>query len=314
MKSIDLKSDKGEWFSFYPSPEFCIGKGAMGIVYKGWYAREPEHKVAVKMVYERSAQNKDIRKRARYEASLSISHPNIIKMLGYCQSSPDSGSIYIISEFVRGVTINQYAATLPYDVRIQVIPQMMCSVLDALICLHMMNPPVWHRDIKPSNIMVDNNSIVKLMDLGIATTDGMSLGTIDGRGFGTYAYAPPEQVVGKRSQVNGISDIYSLGVTFYELLTGVNPFAAGTDFDTLDRQISMVLPYNEAIPKHLFSVILKATEKNQQNRYSTAQEFKDDIIAALNKKNAPESNETLIVAYIVGAVVIISIFILICIL
>ncbi len=311
MRSVDLQSDKGEWFSFYPTDEFCIGKGAMGIVYKGWYSRDPERKVAIKMVYERSAQNRDIRRRARYEASLAINHPNIIRMLGYCQTHPDKGSIFIVSDFVRGTTLNHFAATLPPDIRVNAISQMICSVLDALICLHTMRPPIWHRDIKPSNIMVDNNSNVRLMDLGIASTDGMSLGTIDGRGFGTYAYAPPEQVTGNRSQVNGLSDIYSLGVTFYELLTGVNPFAMGSDVDILDKQISMLLPYNESIPKPLFKVILKATAKSQADRYRSAQEFKDDIIASFNKETTSSNNHLLwIILGCVGAVVIITIFIL----
>lgn len=311
MQSTDLRSDRGEFFSFYPAHEHCIGRGAMGTVYKGWYSYDPEHKVAIKMVHERAAQNRDIRRRARHEASLAINHPNIIRMLGYCQYHPDNGPIFIVSEFVRGTTINHYANMLPYDGRVETVSNMICSVLDALTCLHSINPPIWHRDIKPSNIMVDASGCVKLMDLGIATTDGMSLGTIEGQGFGTYAYAPPEQVLGDRAQVNGTSDTYSLGVTFYELLTGINPFATGSDVDILDRQISMVLPYHEAIPKSLFKVILKATEKNQGDRYQSAQEFKDSIIASFSNKS---SNDNTFIWVIVGVTAAVFIIILILIL
>lgn len=155
---------------------------------------------------------------------------------------------------------------------------MICSVLDALTCLHSQTPPIWHRDIKPSNIMVENGQNVRVMDLGIATSDGISFGTLEGRGFGTYPYAPPEQITGQRSLVNGTSDLYSLGITFYELLTGVNPFAGGSDVDILEKQITMTLPYNELIPKPLFKVLLKATAKKQADRYQTAAEFKEAIL------------------------------------
>lgn len=288
---VNIRSDRSVWFSFVPTAEFCVGRGAMGVVYRGWCSNNPKYEVAIKVVNGQSAQNPDIRRRARYEASLAIDHPNIIRMLGYCEDHPGEGDIYIVSDFVRGVTINQFAERLSPDRRVVVIPQMICSILDALICLHSI--PIWHRDIKPSNIMVDNDWNVKLMDLGIATTDGLSLGTIEGRGFGTYIYAPPEQISGNRSQVNRKSDIYSLGVTLYELLTSVNPFAQSTgDVDMLNRKMNMILPYHELIPMPIFNVILKATERDQINRYQTALEFKRDLVAAIQMTQAPQTPQT----------------------
>jgi len=273
---IIIVSDKQERFAYFNLDEFRIGHGAMGEVFKGWKVDNSQERVAIKRVFPRHAQNQHIRDRAKYEASLSIYHPNIIKMLGY--SELRDGSIYIISEFVQGNTIDKFVVSVDQANRIEIVSRMMCLVLDALTCLHQKR--VWHRDIKPSNIMVENGCNVRVMDLGIATSDGLSFGTIADRGFGTYPYAPPEQITGQRNEINGTSDLYSLGITFYELLTGVNPFAGGSDADILEKQVKMPLPYNPLIPKPLFNVLQKATAKKQPNRYQTAEEFKQAIFAA----------------------------------
>jgi len=273
---IIIISDKHERFAYYNLDEFRIGQGAMGEVFKGWKVDSSQERVAIKRVFPRHAQNPNIRERAKFEASLFISHPNIITMLGY--SELRDGSIYIISEFVQGNTIDKFVKSIEQNNRVEIVSRMMCLVLDALTCLHQQH--VWHRDIKPSNIMVENGCNVRVMDLGIATSDGISFGTIPGRGFGTYQYAPPEQITGERSQINGTSDLYSLGITFYELLTGNNPFAGGSDVDILEKQVKMPLSYNPLIPKPLFNVLQKATAKKQSNRYQTAEEFKQAIFKA----------------------------------
>ncbi|MDR1257815.1 MAG: serine/threonine protein kinase [Tannerellaceae bacterium] len=280
MQRVNLISNKGEKFSYYHCDEFRIGSGAMGEVFKGWYTDYPEQKVAIKKVYNRHAENPQIRNRARHEASLLIYHPNLIKMIGYSEFDRNRGPIYIISELIRGETIDRCVRESDPSMRVAVVSGMMCSVLDALHCLHTQNPPVWHRDLKPSNIMVENGRGVKVMDLGIATSDGISLGTLEGRGFGTYPYAPPEQITGQRGLINATSDIYSIGVTFYELLTGVNPFSGGSDVDIMEKQIMMSLPYNSAIPRPLFRVLLKATAKKQSDRYQSAVSFKEAVMRA----------------------------------
>jgi serine/threonine-protein kinase len=280
MQRVNLVSDKGEKFIYYHCEQYLLGRGAMGEVYKGWYADDPERKVAIKKVYARHAENEHIRTRAKREALLSVNHPNLIKMLGYCEFDKHKGPVYIISELVRGEIINTVVRRIGPAMRVSFVSGMMCSVLDALHCLHTHIPAVWHRDVKPSNIMVDHAGNAKLVDLGIATSDGWRCGTLYGLGFGTYPYAPPEQITGARDQVNQLSDIYSLGITFYELLTGVNPFAGGSELDIAAKQISMPLPYNKCIPRPLFRVLLKATAKKQSARYQTAEEFKKAVIKA----------------------------------
>ena len=299
MNPIVLTSDKREQFGYYHHDDFRIGHGAMGEVFKGWRMNNAREKVAIKRVYPRHAQNQQIRKRARFEASLAIDHPNIIKMLGFSEFR--DGSIYIISEFVQGNTIDKFVQPINKANRVEIVTRMMCLVLDALTCLHQQK--VWHRDIKPSNIMVENGCNVRVMDLGIATSDGISFVTTD-KGFGTYPYAPPEQITGQRNQINETSDLYSLGITFYELLTDDNPFAGGSDVDILEKQVKMPLPPNDAIPKQLFKVLQKATEKKQSNRFQTAEEFKEAIL-----NPTPPIPWNLIIGVFVGVVILIILII-----
>jgi serine/threonine-protein kinase len=308
---VNLISNRGERFCFYASEEFRLGEGAMGEVYKGWYADRPEQKVAIKKVYSRHAENPQIRNRARHEASLVIHHPNLIKMLGYCEFDRNRGAIFIISELIRGETIDKFVRDLDPSLRVELVSRMMCSALDALHCLHTQNPPIWHRDMKPSNMMVENGCHVRIMDLGIATSDGISLGTLEGRGFGTYPYAPPEQITGQRSLINATSDLYSLGITFYELLTGVNPFAGGSDVDIMEKQISMSLPYNKNIPPPLFRVLLKATAKKQADRYQTAEAFKTAVVKAADPSQMTTGHWVIagIAVALLAALVILLIFI-----
>lgn len=307
VQKINLVSNRGDRFCYYHCENARIGGGAMGEVFKGWRFEEPGKKVAIKKVYSRHAENPEIRRRARYEALLSIDHPNLIKMLGYCEFDRNKGPMFIVSEFVQGNTIDKFVKSIDVNNRTEIVSRMICSILDALTCLHTQEPPVWHRDIKPSNIMIENGCNVRVMDLGIATSEGISLGTVEGKGFGTYPYAPPEQIEGKRSQINGTSDIYSLGVTYYELLTGSNPFTGGSDLDIIEKQLTMSLPYNSVIPKSIFKVLLKATAKKQSNRFQSAEEFKNAIQDAFIQRPQFPGKTILIIS---GSILILFIIIL----
>lgn len=147
-------------------------------------------------------------------------------------------------------------------------------MLDALDYVH--SRGVVHRDIKPSNIMIENESNIRLMDLGIARMNGGN--KFSAFGFiGTPQYSAPEQISRDKNssvQINASTDIYELGITFYELLTGKNPFDAPTEMGTLTKQMKESLPNDDKIPRKLMQVIWKATEKDQSKRYQTALEFK----------------------------------------
>lgn len=271
----------GEWYCYNPL-EPPLGSGAMGDVYKGYRCRNGAM-IAVKRVKDFYANNKMVRERARLEASLAFRHPNLVEMIGCCEYAPDNGPIFILSNFVRGEDIDKYVKSFADSPnRVEKICNAICSVLDALDYVH--SRGVIHRDIKPSNIMIENGSNVRLMDLGISRMNGGN--KFSSYGFiGTPQYSAPEQI--KREEgntanpINATTDIYELGITFYELLTGENPMDSDSEAETLAKQISETLPSNSAIPKKLMNVIWKATEKEQSKRYQTALEFKNAINNAL---------------------------------
>jgi len=277
----------GEWYCYNPldSP---LGSGAMGDVYQGYRCRDGMM-VAVKRVKDYYANNKMIRERARMEASLAFRHPNLVEMVGLCEYAPDHGPIFLVSHFVQGVDIDKYVKGFAQSpMRVEKICNAVCSVLDALDYVH--SRGVIHRDIKPSNIMVENDSNVRLMDLGISR---MNAGNkFSQYGFvGTPQYAAPEQI--KREEgsmanpINATTDIYELGITFYELLTGTNPMDCDNEAQTLAKQLNEPLPASDDIPRKLMQVIWKATEKEQAKRYQTAQAFKTAIQQALLPDPSP---------------------------
>lgn len=224
----------GEWYCYDPTVK-PLGSGSMGTVYMGYRIRDAE-KIAIKRVNSNYADNKMIRERAKLEASLAFRHPNLVEMIGYCEDSPDKGPIFILSKFVAGENIDTYVERFADGPeRVEKVCFAMCQVLDALEYVH--SRGVIHRDIKPSNIMVEEDSNVRLMDLGIARMNSGNNFSMYGF-IGTPQYSAPEQILRDRTgttPINAATDIYELGVTFYELLTGENPFDSQIDAEVLTR-------------------------------------------------------------------------------
>lgn len=282
-----------------------IGEGAMGIVYLGRQVGTNQ-RVAIKMVRGEYANISSIRKRARQEASLMFMHRNLIEMLGYCEWQPTSGPIWIISRYVQGITIDNYLSRIPRNPQAyKQICKVLTPVFDALNYLHTGSTPILHLDIKPSNIMVENGNNVRLMDLGIASTEAASA---EGGMFGTPNYAAPEQFDTKYGVVQPCTDVYQLSVTIYELITGTNPYDSPVIEEVKERHRSLMLPSHRNLPSSLHSVLQKAAHPDPAKRFTSIMAFKTEFLKAVSSKSDTKSStrKTAAIVSIVCALILLG--------
>jgi len=254
-----------------------LGRGAMGIVYLG---KDPKinRMVAIKTLrFEDDIpeeEMKEIKQRFFREAESAgnLSHPNIIKIY---DAGEDYDISYMAMELLEGKELKEYCDKnnlLPVKDVVKYIIQ----IADALDYAHQRG--VVHRDIKPANVMILNDGTLRVTDFGIARIMSSSK-TQTGTVLGTPSYMSPEQISGKK--VDGRSDLFSLGVMFYELLTGEKPFQ-GDNIATLLFQISNTIQknpkqINNNIPDCLLPIIDKMLKKNPDERYQRGKEIVDDL-------------------------------------
>jgi len=272
-----------------------IGKGAMGIVYKGV---DPKigRTVAIKTIrfdqdFEPD-QVEEMKERffAEAKAAGRLNHPNIITIY---DTGEDYDLSWIAMEFLKGDSLDLYTKKknlLPLRRVLEIIANV-CAALD-----YAHQNAIVHRDIKPANIMLLNNGEVKVTDFGIARITSASK-TQTGIILGTPSYMSPEQVAGKK--VDGRSDIFSLGVVFYELLSGEKPFQ-GESIATLMYQIANEQHpnpkiKNNRIPDVCVKIINKALQKKLEKRYQRAGELMKHckvIIQKIDQMRAARSQST----------------------
>lgn len=264
----------GCWY-FYNQTDPPLGEGATGTVYLGFNHATRAH-VAIKRIRDEYTGIEQVRECARREASLVFRHPNIVRMIGFCEAFYGSGPMFVLSEYIEGVTfeehVRRHLSTFTEKERTLRIVENIRPILSALQYLH--DNGIIHKDVKPSNIMIDSHSCVKLMDLGVANALQDRNGRV--REFiGTPQYAAPEQIPDERDEVriDARTDIYSFGVTLYELITGRNPFDGSTTDETLDNQRHKPLPEHPLLPPELFGILRRATEKRPEERYASAAEM-----------------------------------------
>lgn len=260
-----------------------IGSGGMGSVYK---AAQPEmnRMVAIKILHPRLAGRKDLVSRFRREARAmsQLSHPNTVRVFMYGEL--DDGSLYIVMEMLDGRSLNQAVrrdGPMPLDKAAGLFTQVCGALQEA----HGMG--IVHRDLKPENIFLCNQAglvdFPKVLDFGLAKVTerqmrpGSLILTQEGMVFGTPEFMSPEQAQGK--SLDARSDIYSLAVILFEVLTGKLPFVVQTPMEFIQRHV-MEKPRRlaEAAPERVYSqlleaVIAKALAKNPDDRWQSAAEF-----------------------------------------
>src|SRR5262245_43821565 len=207
-----------------------IGEGGMGTVFRGIDVML-EREVAIKMLRPELSRQPSIVERFRSEAVTlaKLNHPNIATLYSFIREGDD---FFMVMEFVRGETIDEVLrkrGAMPSDHAIKLF----CQALDGIDHAHAMG--IIHRDIKPSNMMLTDSGTLKVMDFGIARVLGTARMTKQGNIVGTIEYMSPEQVRGQETDAR--SDIYSLGILLYEMLTGRVPFASDSEYDLMKMQI-----------------------------------------------------------------------------
>jgi serine/threonine-protein kinase len=253
-----------------------LGRGGMGTVYKA-IDDTLDREVAIKVLNPGLAETEIIARFRREAITVAkLSHPEIATIYELFRSESD---LLMVMEFVRGETldrISQRRGALPPEHVAYVIEK----ILSALEHAH--RAGIVHCDMKPANVMVTVQGGVKIMDFGIARVRGVEHATADGQLMGTPAYMPPEQVLGQ--QVDARSDLYSVGIICYRLLTGVLPFKADTAIAMVQKQISaepMPLHENrEGLPDWCEPVLRRALAKSPADRFQTAEEFRETLAAA----------------------------------
>lgn len=253
-----------------------LGRGTMGVVYK---ATDPvlDRTVAIKTIIMSMDQSERAEYEARFyqeaKAAGGLSHPNIVTVYDV----GDSGNVaYMAMEFLEGSELHDLTGEgrrLPVEKAVDIAAQ----VADGLGYAH--ERGVVHRDIKPANIMILHSGPAKITDFGIARMRHSEVKTQTGMLLGSPRYMSPEVVVGKRA--DGRSDIFSLGIILYEMLTGAAPFSGETMSALMFQTINFVPPVpsavNRAVPPMVDFIVVKMLAKKRDERYQDARELAADL-------------------------------------
>ncbi len=250
-----------------------LGAGGMGVVYKVRNVLT-DRVEAMKVLLPNLEAAPDLAERFSREIKVhaSLAHPNIAALHTAVRVH---GQLLMIMEWVEGVTLRDRLKHGPIEVREGV--HYCCQVLAALSYAHQRG--IVHRDIKPANIMIGPEKQVKVMDFGIAAVKGASHLTLTGMALGSLHYMSPEQV--KSAPADARSDLYSVGVTLYEMMTGRCPIEGDSEYAIMTAHVSLAPKppdaVNPRLPAALSSMILRALEKRPEDRFQTAADFRSAL-------------------------------------
>ena len=262
-----------------------IGEGGMANVYLG-YDTILDRNVAIKVLRGDLSNDEKFVRRFQREAlsASSLSHPNIVEMYDVGE---DNGIYYIVMEYIEGQTLKQLLkrrGSLTLSEAIDI----MLQITEGMAHAH--DSYIIHRDLKPQNIMIQDDGQIKITDFGIAMALNSTQLTQTNSVMGSVHYLPPEQASGKGATLQ--SDIYSIGILMYELLTGKLPFRGDNAVEIALKHLKEPMPSIKDeipdIPQSVENIILKATAKNPKNRYLDAREMHEDLKTCLDESRANE--------------------------
>lgn len=262
-----------------------IGGGGMANVYLA-HDMILDRDVAVKMLRLDFANDDEFIRRFHREAqsATSLAHPNIVSIYDVGE---EDGLYYIVMEYVDGQTLKQYIqqhAPVPVEEALDIMKQLTSAISDA----H--HNHIVHRDIKPHNILIDSSGTVKITDFGIAMALSATSITQTNSVLGSVHYLSPEQARG--GMANKKSDIYSIGIVMFELLTGRLPFSGESAVSIALKHLQSETPslkrWNPQIPQSVENIVLKATAKDPFHRYDNVDEMEDDLRTALDSRRLNE--------------------------
>ena len=266
-----------------------IGEGGMANVY---LANDTilDRKVAIKVLRgDLSNDEKFIRRFQREALSVSnLSHPNIVEVYDVGE---EDGSHYIVMEYIDGKTLKQLLKKRDTLTLSEVI-DIMTQLTDGISHAH--ESYIIHRDIKPQNIMIEDDGRIKITDFGIAMALNATQLTQTNSVMGSVHYLAPEQASGKSATIK--SDIYSMGILMYELITGNVPFKGDNAVEIalkhMKDKIPSVRKLDPSIPQSVENILLKATAKNPRNRYDNAKEMYEDLLHCMDPEHANDKKIT----------------------
>lgn len=262
-----------------------IGEGGMANVY---LAKDTilDRDVAIKVLRGDLASDEKFVRRFQREAlsASSLSHPNIVEIYDVGE---DDGNYYIVMEYVPGKNLKQVLKKRG-NLTVSEVIDIMLQITSAMGLAH--DSLIIHRDLKPQNILMMDDGGVKITDFGIAMALNATQLTQTNSAMGSVHYFPPEQASGKGSTLK--SDVYSLGIMMYELLTGYLPFRGDNAVEIALKHLKEPIPSIRSefpnIPQSVENIIIKATAKNPKNRYNNANEMHEDLLTCLNKERLEE--------------------------
>lgn len=262
-----------------------IGEGGMANVYLA-YDTILDRNVAVKVLRGDLATDEKFVRRFQREAlsASSLSNPNIVEVYDVGE---DNGEYYIVMEYVEGKHLKNLLKKRG-KLTVPEVIDIVLQITNGLSVAH--DSYIIHRDIKPQNILILDNGLIKITDFGIAVAMNATQLTQTNSVMGSVHYLPPEQASGKGATLQ--SDIYSIGILMYELLTGKLPFKGDNAVEIALKHLKEPMPSIRDeipdIPQSVENIILKATAKNPKNRYADAREMHEDLKTCLDESRANE--------------------------